>query len=129
GFLRPATIAAARRCRLEYASAFENAAKKYGATPDVIAAILYVESGCGRNSGSNRIFNRLARLAMANDPENVRRNLERFTGYDGLIDPGIAARLRERALYLERTFYPEVRALFDVADRSGLDVLEIRGSG
>jgi membrane-bound lytic murein transglycosylase B len=127
-FLRPAGVAAARRCRLSQAGDFEAAQQRYGVSADVLAAIFYVESGCGRNTGSSVIFHRLARLAMANEPENLQRNLASWTSGDGRLDADIVARLRARARYLEDTFYPEVRALFDVAERMGVHPLAIRGS-
>jgi len=129
GFTRPTMVAAARRCRRAHADAFEQAAREHGVSADTIAAIIYVESGCGQNTGSSQVFTRLARLAMANEPENVRRNIERFSDPDGTIDPETDARLREKARYLENTFYPEVLALFDVAARMRVDLLDIRGSG
>ena len=60
----PPPAAAASR----HAHDFETAQRLYGVSADVLAAILYVESGCGRNTGSSVIFYRLARLAMANEP-------------------------------------------------------------
>jgi membrane-bound lytic murein transglycosylase B len=128
-FLRPNTVAAARRCRIQHAEAFEAAERAHGVSADVIAAILFVESGCGRNTGSNMILYRLARLAMANEPGNVQRNIERYTDGAGRIAPETAAQIHARARYLEDTFYPEVRALFVVADRMGVDPCSIRGSG
>jgi peptidoglycan lytic transglycosylase B len=127
-FLRPASIAAARLCRTQYAHAFEAAERASGVPASVLAAVLFIESGCGRHMGSNVIFYRLARLAMANEPNNVRRNLERVAAEEGRLDPSTAARVRARARYLEQTFYPEVRALFEVADRMGVGPLDIRGS-
>ena len=127
-FLRPATLAAAHRCRARYAEAFEAAERAHGVSADVVAAILFIESGCGRNTGSKLVLYRLARLAMANDPNNLQRNLERYTDGTGRIDPETAAQIRTRARHLEDTFYPEVRALFTVADRMGVDPLAIRGS-
>lgn len=124
-FLRPRGIAAGRRCRARFAEAFETAAQTHGVPADVLAAILFIESGCGRNTGSSVIFYRLARLAMANAPDNVRWNIERLSVDDARIE----ARVRERARTLEATFYPEVRALFDVADRLRVGPLEIHGSG
>ena len=59
----------------------------------------------------------------------MQRNIERYTDAAGRIDPETAAQIRTRARYLEDTFYPEVRALFAVADRMGVDPCEIRGSG
>jgi membrane-bound lytic murein transglycosylase B len=127
-FLRPATLAAAHRCRVRYAAAFEAAEQAHGVSADVLAAILFIESGCGYNTGSKLVLYRLARLAMANEPENLRRNLERYADGAGQIDPETAAQIRARARHLEDTFYPEVRALFAVADRMGVDPLVIRGS-
>jgi len=128
-FLRPNTVATARRCRMQHADAFEAAERTHGVSADVIAAILFIESGCGRNTGSNMILYRLARLAMANEPGNVQRNIERYTDAAGHIDPETAAQIHTRARYLEDTFYPEVRALFVVADRMGVHPCSIRGSG
>jgi membrane-bound lytic murein transglycosylase B len=127
-FLRPASVAAARRCRLNHAHDFDTAERRYGVSADVVASIIYVESGCGQNTGSSVIFYRLARLAMANEPQNLQRNLDRWTSEGGASDADTLAHLRARARYLESTFYPEVRALFDVADRMGVDPLAIRGS-
>ena len=127
-FLRPATLAAAHRCRVRYAEAFEAAERAHGVSADIVAAIIFIESGCGRNTGSNLVLYRLARLAMANEPENLQRNLARYTDGTG-IDPETAAQIRAQARYLEDTFYPEVRALFAVAERMGVDPLAIRGSG
>ena len=47
------------------------------------------------------VLHRLARLAMANEPRNVARNLARNTGKDGRIDPG-AGRARPLARALPR---------------------------
>ncbi|HVO25170.1 MAG TPA: lytic murein transglycosylase [Candidatus Margulisiibacteriota bacterium] len=127
-FLRPATLAAAHRCRVRYAEAFEAAERAHGVSADVVAAILFIESGCGYNTGSKLVLYRLARLAMASEPANLQRNLERYTDGAGRVDPDTAAQLQARARYLEDTFYPEVRALFGVADRMGVDPLTIRGS-
>src|SRR5690242_523062 len=120
--LKPRSIAAARRCRAEFAPSFADAERTTGVPASVIAAILHVETGCGRNTGSTPIVYRLARLAMANEPANLRANLDR------VADPETARRMRERARYLEDTFYPEVRAVFELGDRLGVDPLTLRGS-
>jgi membrane-bound lytic murein transglycosylase B len=126
--LRPAAVAAARRCRARYAHAFESAERAHGVPANLLAAVLFVESACGRHTGSHLVFTRLARLAMANAPDNVTHNLIRFSDLDGTPPANIAARVRQRARELERIFYPEVRALFPVADRMGVGVFDIRGS-
>ena len=127
-FLRASSIAAARRCRSRHADAFEAAARSSTVPASVLTAILFVETGCGRNTGSHPIVYRLARLAMANEPNNLRRNLVRYAGDDGTLDPATASQVRARARYLEDTFYPEVHAAFVVAQRMGVSPLAIRGS-
>ncbi len=121
-FLKPASVAAACRCRERHADAFEAAAKQEGVPANLVAAIIYIESGCGQNTGRETILPRLARLAMANAPDNLEENVERASDDD-------APKVRARAKYLEDTFYPEVRATFTIAERMGLDPLDIRGSG
>jgi membrane-bound lytic murein transglycosylase B len=127
-FLRPASVALARRCRMRHADALEAAAAAHGVPASVLAAILYIESGCGQNTGSEVVLHRLARLAMANEPENVRANIERLAELTTDADGGLERRVRERARYLEDTFYPEVRAMFALADRLGIDPLAVVGS-
>src|SRR5262249_44579231 len=119
------TADAARRCIAEYAPAFADAERRYGVPSNVVASIIQVESGCGRNTGRSRILPALARLAMAAEPDNLMRNVERHT----LLDGSEGARLaRWRADALEDMFYPEVKATFMIADRLHSDPLEIRGS-
>jgi membrane-bound lytic murein transglycosylase B len=63
---------------------------------------------------------------MANEPENVAYNVRRHMGDHP--DPAIIDQVHNRAAYLERTFYPEVRALFTMAERLGIDPLAMEGS-
>jgi len=128
-FLRPASVSRAKQCRAEYAAAFEKAAQKEQVPASVVAAILHVETGCGRNTGSSVILWRLARLAMANEPANLEMNLERNATVKGVRSVELEQRTRERAKYLEDLFYPEVRATFEIADRLQIDPLDLRGSG
>lgn len=127
-FLRGPSISAARRCRLQHAAAFERAERMHGVSADVVAAILHVETHCGQNTGNSIVLYRLARLAMANEPENVRRNLARLTAEADEYDPDLDSKVRQRGRYLEDTFYPEVRAMFDLAHRLDVDPLDVRGS-
>ena len=125
-FLRPPSVAAARTCRAHYAHELDAAAAAEGVPASVLAAIMSIESACGRHTGEHLILERLARLAMANEPANLRRNLDRLTLLD---DDERAARVRARARELDATFYPEVRAVFALAGRLGVDPVTIRGSG
>jgi membrane-bound lytic murein transglycosylase B len=125
--LAPASVQAARQCRDAHAARLAAAEETYGVPASLIAAILHVETRCGRSTGSSRILHRLARLAMANEPANVEANVRRLAATASPDEP-IEARVRARAYYLESTFYPEVRAAFELARRMGVDLLEVRGS-
>lgn len=130
GFLRGDSVGRARQCRAAHAPAFRAAERRYGVPAGVVGAILHVETQCGRNTGSRTVLYQLARLAMANDPANVRWNIERHSdGAPRHTRAAIESRTRERARYLEQTFYPEVAGTFRVAERNGIDPLDIRGSG
>jgi membrane-bound lytic murein transglycosylase B len=123
----PASIRAARQCRFRYAEAFAAAEAREGVPASVVAAIVHVESACGRTTGKSNVLHRLARLAMANEPANLAMNVRELAGEPP--DPAIAERVRARAAYLERTFYPEVRGLFTIAEQQRIDPLAMQGSG
>ena len=122
------SVADAERCAALHAGALASAQRQSGVSAAVLAAILHVESHCGTNTGRALVLHRLARLAMANEPSNVARNLARVSGPDGRIDAALADQMRARARYLEDMFYPEVRATFAAADRMAVDPLDLRGS-
>lgn len=122
------SVASALACRDEFAAAFESAEKTEGVSGDVVAAILHVETRCGRNTGRSVVLYGLARLAMANEPENLERNVQRTADRGAVRDESLAERVRARAAVLDAMFYPEVRATFAVADRLGIDALDLLGS-
>jgi len=130
GFLRPASVAQAQRCRAQYDRAFRAAEERFQVPASVVSALLHVETHCGHNTGTYLVFPRLARLAMANDPVNVQRNIARQTkGLPRALTPDIERRVHLRARELEGIFYPEVLAMFGLEDRAGIDPLTLRGSG
>lgn len=122
-----ASFREARLCRRRYAQAFEAAEAREGVPASLVAAIVHVESSCGRSTGRSTVAHRLARLAMANEPANVAEVVREHAGTPP--DPLIAEQVHLRAAYLERTFYPEVRAVFTIAERLGIDPLAMEGSG
>jgi peptidoglycan lytic transglycosylase B len=125
GFLRASSIASAERCAVAHADDLRAAERLHGVDAAVVAAIMHVETHCGRNTGRDMVLHRLARLAMANEPRNVARNLARYKQ----IDPETAERVRARARYLEGIFYPQVVATFEIARQDGISPLALRGSG
>ncbi len=127
-FLRRDSVARAQRCASTHARALDAAQRIHGVDGSVLAAILHVETACGRNTGRSVVLHRLARLAMANEPHNVARNLSRNTPKTGAIDPQLAERVRARARYLQGIFYPQVVATFEIAAQNDIDPLDLRGS-
>jgi len=124
------TAGRVQRCLDEHRAAFDAAERRYGVPSHVVASIIQVESGCGRNTGRSRILPALARLAMAAEPENLALNIERHTVLNRVRGPGnVSSFARWRAESLENMFYPEVLATFAIAERMHVDPLEIRGSG
>lgn len=124
-------VAGARQCLARHRPAARLAEATTGVPGTVVASILQVETGCGRNTGSHRVLPALAKLAMANEPGNLAFNLavQGDPANDADFPGGNAAgHVRSRAKYLEKTFYPEVKAVFEVARRTGIDPLELRGS-
>lgn len=128
GFLRDSSMVQAERCAAAHAGELRAAERLHRVDGAVIAAIMHVETHCGRNTGRSMVLHRLARLAMANEPRNVARNLARNTR-NGVIEPEVAERVRDRARYLEGVFYPQVVATFEIARQQGFDPLALRGSG
>ena len=130
GFLRPASVADARRCRALYDRELRAAQERFGVPASVVAAILHVETRCGRVTGKHVVFRRVARLAMADEPANVRWNIARHRkGVPRARVPDVERRVRQRAGELAGVFYPEVLSMFALADRTGVDPLAVRGSG
>src|SRR5262245_16289979 len=125
-FLGPLGTQQARQCRADWSGVLERAERRYGVPASVCAAIMTVETRCGRNSGRSVVLYRVARLAMASEPDNFDRNMRRWGGD---TDPDIARRLQARARYLDDTFYPEVKAVFEIARRERIDPVGLVGSG
>jgi len=129
GLLSRRSVSAARECFATNSAALRRAERELGVPGNVVAAILHVETRCGRNTGSEVVLWRLARLAMAAEPSNLRHNVARHTLLQSPYESAETSRAtEERARYLESTFYPEVRATFEMAERLQIDPLGIRGS-
>jgi membrane-bound lytic murein transglycosylase B len=123
-------IESARSCRVEHDWAFRSSERLRDVPASVLTAILYVETRCGAVTGKHMVLYRLARLAMANEPDNLWRNIVRHTrGASASEAETIEARVRARGRKIEATFYPEVLATFRLAANLGIDPLSIRGSG
>jgi membrane-bound lytic murein transglycosylase B len=123
------SVSAARACRARHDEWLDATEARSGVSASVVSALLHVETSCGAYTGRSIVLHRLSRLAMANEPANLRYNIERWTaGEPATRRNEIALRVRERGRYLEETFYPEVLATFELAKKLDIDPLGIRGS-
>ena len=69
----PRSVAQARACARENATRLRGRrARARGVPAELVAAILHVETRCGRNTGDSIVLFGLARLAMANEPDERR---------------------------------------------------------
>ncbi len=91
----------------------------------VVGAILLVETHCGEVTGNSQLLYRLSRLASVGKPENLKANFLKLKSADPEVDFGDVA---ARAEYLERTFYPEIGALFRIAEMRRVSIFNIKGS-
>jgi membrane-bound lytic murein transglycosylase B len=129
GLLSRRSVSEAYDCFAAHRATLRRVEQDTGVPAGVVAAILHVESRCGRYTGNQTVLWRLARLAMAAEPQNLRRSVARHSLLQGpraTLD--VARTALERARYLESIFYPEVRGAFEIADRQGIDPLGLRGS-
>jgi membrane-bound lytic murein transglycosylase B len=71
-FLTPETAARGRAYMQAHRAILEQAKARFGVAPEVIVAILTVESGFGSNTGKYPVFNVFASLAVMDTPEVIR---------------------------------------------------------
>jgi membrane-bound lytic murein transglycosylase B len=70
-FMTPETAARGRAYIETHRATLSRAEAKYGVAPEVIVAILTVESGLGSNTGKYPVFNVFASLAVMDTPEVI----------------------------------------------------------
>jgi len=106
-------------------AAFDESERLFGVSRFVVAAILLIETDCGKFTGDELVINRLSRVASVDEPNNLRANFERQL----LQNPKLKLEeVQARAEVLVETFYPEVIALFDMKRRLGIEILQLKGS-
>ncbi len=71
-FLQPAVVARGRAYMEAHRADLAKAEARYGVAPEVIVAILTVESGLGNITGKYSVFNVFASLAVMDSPEVIR---------------------------------------------------------
>jgi membrane-bound lytic murein transglycosylase B len=119
---------AARKNALEFykkhRAYFTRSSKLLSVEPEIVLAILQIETQCGKNTGSQPIFYWLARLVSAGFPPNIRYNAE-----NSKEDPAPTLReLEERAEWLEEEFIPHLIALIKTSESLSIQPISITGS-
>ncbi|MBX7143575.1 MAG: lytic murein transglycosylase [Oligoflexia bacterium] len=125
-FLTQGPLSIAKSFLDRHKKLFGEAERTFGVSRNVIAAIFLVETQAGTFTGKELVINRLSRLASIAEPNNLLFNYDRLRKLDTSVT---FERVKERASYLEETFYPEVKALLEISRRQRIDLLELRGSG
>ncbi len=125
GFNTKAKLLKAKNFLDEHSRAFEVAETRYKVSRYVIASILLVETHLGKNLGKDLIINRLSRVAGIAEPKNLLRNYKKHRKESTKVT---FDEVKARALFLEKTFYPEIKALIEVAKIKNIDVFDLRGS-
>jgi peptidoglycan lytic transglycosylase B len=125
-FLTPTAVARAARYLQQYRAALEEAQRRHGVPPQVIVAIIMVETSLGEHTGKYPTFNLFSTMAVADDPEVRARVLDSLTPEDRKLqsDEVISEKLERRIA----RGYTELKALLDYARQSQADPLAIQGS-
>jgi membrane-bound lytic murein transglycosylase B len=98
-FLTPEVVARGRAYLAAHRTALSSAEARFGVAPEVIVAILTVESGLGSNTGKYPVFNVFASLAVMDNPEVI-QEAGLSASPDRLKKKAAWAR-RELAIFLE----------------------------
>jgi membrane-bound lytic murein transglycosylase B len=114
-FLQPAVVAQGRAYLSAHRADLQQAEARYGVAPEVIVAILTVESGLGNITGKYPVFNVFASLAVMDAPEVVQE-----VGLTGAQSD----RLRKKAAWARR----ELQIFLEYCDLRRLDPYSFQGS-
>jgi membrane-bound lytic murein transglycosylase B len=125
GFKRPHHEDLGREFIASNLDEFRKMEAKLNVPREVVAAIIVIESGVGKNTGNHLLIYRLSRLATTNAPDNLWENYLAQKKLDRHI---VFEDVRRRGRYLENTFLPEIPALISIAKRNRVDVLSMKGS-
>jgi membrane-bound lytic murein transglycosylase B len=114
-FLKPAVVAKGRRYLRDHKNQLANAQVQHGVSPEVIVAILTIESGLGKTTGKHSVFNVFASLAVMDTPEVIR-------------ETGLPARLRSRLKKKAAWARRELKTFLSYCQKNRLDPFQFYGS-
>lgn len=114
-FLRPEVVARGRQYLEEQRRTLGRAEARFGVAPEVIVAILTVESGLGNITGRYPVFNVFASLAVMDTPEVIQE-----VG----LSSGLRDRLKKKAAWARR----ELGIFLHYCYSRHLDPFQLKGS-
>ncbi|MBW1990920.1 MAG: lytic murein transglycosylase [Deltaproteobacteria bacterium] len=114
-FLKPEVVARGRLYLQEHRRHLMRAMQVYGVLPEIIVAILTVETDLGRVTGRYPVFNVFASLAVMDTPEVMA---------EAGLSPRLRIRLRKKAAWARR----ELKVFLQYCQQNGLDPYQFRGS-
>ena len=114
-FMKPAVVAKGRRYLKAHQGQLAKAQYQYGVSPEVIVAILTVESGLGKTTGKHSVVNVFASLAVMDTPEVMR-------------ETGLPARLRSRCKKKAAWARRELKTFLKYCQKHNLDPYQFYGS-
>lgn len=114
-FLKPEVVARGRSYLNEHRRDLNRAQALYGVAPEVIVAILTVETSLGNVTGKYSVFNVFASLAVMDTPEVMA---------EADISPHLKARLKKKAAWAGR----ELKIFLNYCQENKLDPFQFYGS-
>ncbi len=114
-FLKPEIVAQGRQYLKEKHNLLTKAQDRYGVSPEVIVAILTVESGLGKTTGKYSVFNVFASLAVMDTPEVIQA---------AGLPAHLQARLKKKAAWAQR----ELKTFLSYCQKNRLDPFYYNGS-
>ena len=125
-FLKKKVIRQAKAFLEQHQEAFALAKSQTGVEPEVVVAILSVETRLGSYTGENRVFNVLASQAVLDTPLGKKRLAAYWPAKRS--KQVYSARNKKRFAKRSRWAMPEVAALLEFCQGRGLDPLSVKGS-
>jgi membrane-bound lytic murein transglycosylase B len=114
-FLKPEVVSRGRLYMQEHRLNLNRASNIYGVLPEVVVAILTVETNLGNITGKYSVFNVFASLAVMDTPEVMA---------EADLSPRLITRLKKKAAWASR----ELRTFLKYCQENGLDPYRFYGS-
>lgn len=123
--LREENIQIAKSFRDAHQAELDEAEARYGVAGEVICAILLIETKCGRDTSTERVFNVFASVAVSAEDTHVRANYKRLRA----TDTGVTLKqVRKRAKSRGEWAYRELKLMLGLFAEDTAALRELRGS-